>query len=97
MACQAFERCRVMRLTTKQFMSLGGEEWPHSMRTAVGKEAQRLYVDIFGSAPKQVRSSRKSGHRGRVGLFPCGILEQAYRNVMAKRQVAPLPIEQRGP
>lgn len=82
--CDACKPCRVMLLTVQQFMKLGGEKWGHSFLIRVGKRAKALHEEILGKSPKRVRSSTKGGHRNTVGKYPCGILEQAYRQVKAE-------------
>jgi hypothetical protein len=83
--CKDFPRCRGALFTTQQFMKLGGEQWDRSTVTSVGLEATRLYAEIFGKKNRRVRSSTAAGHRGMVGKYPCGIIAQAYRNVIAKK------------
>ena len=83
--CKDYPRCRGASFTAKEFMKLGGEQWDHSTLTSVGLEAARLYAEIFGRPHRKVRSSKTAGHRGMVGKYPCGILDQAYRTVMAKK------------
>jgi hypothetical protein len=50
----------------------------------VGLLAHKLYVELYGKEPKKVRSSTKPAWRNKVGKYPCGILEQAYRELMGK-------------
>jgi hypothetical protein len=47
----------------------------------VRKRARKLHQEILGKAPKKVRAATKGGYRNKVGKYPCGILEQAYRQV----------------
>jgi hypothetical protein len=44
----------------------------------------KLYVELYGKEPKKVRSSTKPAWRNKVGKYPCGILEQAYRELKAE-------------
>ncbi|ACL62233.1 hypothetical protein [Methylobacterium nodulans] len=86
--CTACKPCRVMRLTTQQFMKLGGEKWDRSFLIRVGKRARLLHEEILGRAPKKVRPSIKGAHRNKVGVYPCGVLEQAYRQVLAEQSAS---------
>lgn len=79
--CELCKPCRVMMLTTNQFMRLGGEQWDHGILIRVGRRASHLHNEIFGKPPKKVRLG--VGFRNKVGVYPCGILEQAYRHVIA--------------
>lgn len=83
--CELCKPCRVMLLTTQQFMKLGGERWDHSFLVKVGKRARKLHEDILGKVPKKVRSPTTGAYRNKVGLYPCGVLEQAYRQVLAEQ------------
>lgn len=82
--CDLCKPCRVMLLTTQQFMKLGGEQWDHSFLIRVGKRARELYLEILGRPPKKTRPSTTGAYRNKVGKYPCGILEQAYRQVRAE-------------
>lgn len=72
-------RCRAYRLTVGEFERLGGEPWRHSLRIRVGLRATKLYAEIYGKKPKQVRSKIWPQYRNKVGKYPCGILELAYK------------------
>ncbi len=74
-----------MLLTTQQFMKLGGEKWDRGFLIRVGKRARLLHQEILGKVPKKVRSPIKGAYRNKVGLYPCGVLEQAYRQVLAEQ------------
>ena len=77
-------KCRAYRLTVKEFERLGGEQWTQSFRVRVGLRAQRLYVELYRKQPEKVRSSPKARYKNTVGEYPCGILEQAYRQLKAE-------------
>ncbi|WP_336489307.1 hypothetical protein [Methylobacterium nigriterrae] len=83
--CSLCKLCRVMLLTTQQFMKLGGEKWDRGFLIRVGKRARLLHEEILGKVPTKVRSSIKGAYRNKVGLYPCGVLEQAYRQVLAEQ------------
>ena len=44
-----------------------------------GKRAVKLYADIYGRKPRLKRS--RSAKRNHVSRFPCGILEQVYKQL----------------
>ncbi|KAA0124285.1 hypothetical protein CIW48_08125 [Methylobacterium sp. P1-11] len=73
-----------MLLTTQQFMRLGGESWDRSFTIRVGKRARAIHEELLGREPKKVRPSVRGAYRNKVGLYPCGVLEQAYRQVRAE-------------
>jgi hypothetical protein len=81
--------CRAHYLTVSEFERLGGEHWTHSLRIRVGLLAHKLYVELYGRKPTKVRSSTKPAWRNKVGKYPCGILEQAYRELKGKAAEAP--------
>ena len=73
-------RCRAYRLTVHEFERLGGNRWTQSFRVRLGLRANKLYARMHGRKPKKVRySTMPAGWRNKVSLYPCGILEQAYR------------------
>lgn len=82
--CTACKPCRVMLLTTQQFMRLGGESWDRGFIIRVGMRASALHQEILGTKPKKVRPNVEGAHRNKVGKYPCGVLEQAYRQVQAE-------------
>jgi hypothetical protein len=71
--------CRAYRLTVSEFERLGEEAWTQSFRIRLGLLANKLHVDLYGKKAPLVRSSMKPFWRNKVGTYPCGILEQAYR------------------
>ncbi|MGH1574141.1 hypothetical protein ACRAWG_30270 [Methylobacterium sp. P31] len=73
-----------MLLTTQQFMRLGGERWDRSFTIRVGKRARAIHEELLGREPKKIRPSVRGAYRNKVGLYPCGVLEQAYRQVRAE-------------
>jgi hypothetical protein len=70
-------------LTVSEFERLGGENWTQSFRVSLGLRAGKLYKGLYGKDAKKVRSSTKPEWRNKVGKYPCGILEQAYRELTA--------------
>lgn len=72
-------RCRSYRLTVHEFERLGGKTWTQGFRIQLGLRANKLYAQIHGRKPKKVRVSSMPGWRNKVGKYPCGILETAYK------------------
>jgi hypothetical protein len=68
-------------MTLREFGRLGGEKWSPSFASKLGKAASKLYREIYGKDPPQKRARRD--WRNKVGKYPCGILEQAYRKLTA--------------
>jgi hypothetical protein len=73
-------------MTLREFGRLGGARWDMSFRAKLGKTASKLYREIYGKDPPQKRSSRD--HRNKIAKYPCGILEQAYRQLTAESQTS---------
>jgi hypothetical protein len=73
--------CRAYRLTVSEFERLGGETWTQSFRVSLGIRSGKLYAEIYGKKANKVRSSTKPDWRNKVGKYPCGILEQAFREL----------------
>jgi hypothetical protein len=73
--------CRVHHLTVKEFERLGGETWSQSFRIRLGQRAKEMYSQAYRKEPKKVRSLP---FKGKVNQFPCGIIEQAYRELIAE-------------
>jgi hypothetical protein len=71
-------------MTLREFGRLGGANWSPSFRSKLGKAASKLYREIYGKAPPRRRARRD--WRNIVAKYPCGILEQAYRQLTAESQ-----------
>jgi hypothetical protein len=84
--------CAAYTLTTKEFMLLRGEQWTQSFKTTLGKQAGKIYEQHYGKKrSRKVRTHHMAGPghpRNRVRTYPCGILEQAYRALMAGKSEA---------
>jgi hypothetical protein len=76
--------CRRHTMTLREFGRLGGENWGQDFRSKLGKAASKLYREIYGKEPPKGRSDRD--WRNKVAKYPCGILEQAYRQLTAESQ-----------
>jgi hypothetical protein len=80
-------------MTVSEFERLGGEPWTQSFRIRLGVLANKLYDELYGKKPRKVRSSTKPAWRNKVCKYPCGILEQAYRELKGKAAEAHQPGE----
>jgi hypothetical protein len=76
--------CRAYLLTVSEFEGLGGEAWTQSFRVRLGLLANKLYAELYGQKPTKVRSSTRPEWRNLVGKYPCGILEQAYKELKSE-------------
>lgn len=73
-------------MTQLEFRRLRGELWDQSFISSLGKTASKLYREMYKKKPK-LKYSRMA-QRNHVHKYPCGILEQAYRQL--KEQGVPL-------
>jgi hypothetical protein len=72
---------RSFPLTAHQFMRLGGEWWSERFKKKVGYRATLIHKDIFeGKLPRKVRM--KGDGRFLVNLYPRGVIEQAFAQVL---------------
>jgi hypothetical protein len=67
----------------REFEKLGGERWEHAFKVKMGIRAVAIYERLYRKPPRKVRSSKMPGYRSKVAKYPCGILEQAYRELLA--------------
>jgi hypothetical protein len=72
--------CRMRPVTVKEFERLGGERWSQSFRIRLGQRAKEIFLQVYQKEPKKVRSHP---YKSMVNQFPCGIMEQAYRELTA--------------
>jgi hypothetical protein len=79
-------RCKRYPMVIREFRLLRGEIWDASFSAKLGKAASKLYREIYGKSPNWRRSKR--AHRNVVTSFPCGIIEQAYKQL--REQGVPL-------
>jgi hypothetical protein len=73
-------------MAIREYRILRGETWDASFSAKLGKAASKLYREIYAKAPASHRS--RHAHRNPVKRFPCGIIEQAYRQL--REQGVPL-------
>jgi hypothetical protein len=79
-------KCVRYRMVIREYRLLRGEAWDASFSAKLGKAASKLFREIYGKSPNQRRSKR--AHRNFVTSYPCGIIEQAYRQL--REQGVPL-------
>jgi hypothetical protein len=79
-------RCARYEMTQLEFRRLRGELWDQSFISRLGKTASKLYREIYQKKPTLKYS--RTAKRNHVHKYPCGILEQAYRQL--KEQGVPL-------
>jgi hypothetical protein len=83
-------KCAAYTLTTNEFMLLRGENWTQGFKVRLGKQAGKLYEQLYGKKrSRKVRTHLMAQtSRNQVRTYPCGILEQAYRAVVSEGHVA---------
>jgi hypothetical protein len=59
----------------------------------LGLLASKFYIELYGKKPRKVRSRTAPEWRNKVCKYPCGILEQAYRELKGKAVDATQPVE----
>jgi hypothetical protein len=52
-----------------------------AFRVRLGLLAGKRHAEIYGKKAKKIRASTEPGWRNKVGKYPCGVLEQAYRKL----------------
>jgi hypothetical protein len=66
-------------MSIREFERLGGQQWSHGFRVQMGLLASKLYVEVYNKQPGKKRTRMAWGNA--VNCYPCGILEQAYRQL----------------
>ena len=72
--------CRRYHMTVREFIRLGGYEAGASFATRLGLRCAKIYKAIYNKPPKKKR--RETAWRNKVCVFPCGVIEQAYRELI---------------
>lgn len=73
---------RAYYVCTSEFEKLVGQVWTDSFRRRIGIRARDLYMAAYrGKKPPQKRTTSHQAYRNKVNTYPCGILEQAYRQL----------------
>jgi hypothetical protein len=88
--CAVGQPCAHHEMTQKEFRRLRGEQWSPSFMSAIGKLATKLYEELYKKAPPKTFVKGKSSlnlaipaeQRDPTGIYPRGILEQAYRRLI---------------
>lgn len=79
--------CARYEMTQREFRSRRGEQWCPRFIKKFGDLATKLYKDLYGRPPHKTEPSRKIDQlrdlREPVGLYPLGILQEAYRRLIA--------------
>jgi hypothetical protein len=78
--------CRAFKLTVREFEALGGEAYTQSFRVRLIRRATNLHRQIYRKAPEKVCDkiwvgTRERPWRNYLNTYPCGIREQAYREL----------------
>jgi hypothetical protein len=81
-------RCRARKLSIFEWALLGGEPLSQGFRVRLGIRAAKLSQQIYGRPPKKVRDRLRAGHRNPTLKYPCGILEQVYRQLKSEEASA---------
>ncbi len=77
--------CRAYQLTVNEFERLGGEQWTQSFRIRLGQRAKKIYSEIYTTKKlRKERANTRAGYRNKVTKYPCGVLEQAYKALIAE-------------
>jgi hypothetical protein len=66
-------------MTVREFVQLGGYEADASFATRLGLRCAKIYQAIYNKPPTKKR--RGEAWRNKVCVFPCGVIEQAYRQL----------------
>ena len=71
--------CGAYHLTVREFLWLSGHrKEDHGLKVRLGLHVRKLYEATFGKPPKP---HRKNANRNTLRKWPCGLLEQAYREL----------------
>jgi hypothetical protein len=74
-------RCVRYEMTQREFRWLRGEKWSPSFISKFGKLASKLYRELYKKEPPYRWANRDDLEP--VNVYPLGILEQAYRRLIA--------------
>jgi len=73
-------RCAHGLMTVRDYRAISVEQWDHSFATRIGIISAKLYRAKHNKRPK--RHLHSNGNTFSA-IFPCGIIEQAYRTLKA--------------
>src|SRR5262245_48745639 len=74
-------RCVRYEMTQREFRGLRREKWGPGFISKFGKLASKLYRELYKKEPPYRRADKHD--REPVNVYPYGILEQAYRRLIA--------------
>ena len=80
MAC-GDPKCDRYSMTIAEFKLLCGEQWTSDLDAKLGWAAKKLCIQLHGKVPPKQR--HRIAGRNKVPAYPCGVLEQAYRQLRA--------------
>lgn len=75
--CGGDIRCDRYTMSLAEFKTLCGEAGNQEFNSTVGKAATKLHRETYGKDPAMGRCKIA---KNVVKLYPCGIIEQAYRH-----------------
>jgi hypothetical protein len=88
-------RCVRYEMTQREFRRLRREKWSLSFISKFGKLASKLYRELYKKEPPYRQANRDD--REPVNLYPYGMLEQAYRRLIAAGEQIGEPYEEPDP
>lgn len=74
-------KCGRYSMTLAEFSKLRGERWGHGFNSKLGKAVKKLCRELYGKVPPSRR--RSIAWRNPLPEYPCGLIEQAYRELRA--------------
>jgi|SRR6185369_3882253 len=72
-------KCDRYSLTVAEFKLLCGSDWSPQFDAKIGWAARKRCIKIYGKAPTPQR--HRIACRNKVPAYPCGVLEEAYREL----------------
>jgi hypothetical protein len=72
-------KCDRYSMTVAEFKLLCGAQWGSGFDAKLGWAAKKLCLQIHGKVPPKQR--HRIAARNKVPAYPCGVLEQAYRQL----------------
>jgi hypothetical protein len=77
--------CQWRHMQVREYADIAGEN-QHSVRIRLGLKARQIHAAVH----QRPASKRRAGaHRNNTSHFPCGVLEQAYRELLAEHGCEP--------
>ena len=88
-------RCVRYEMTQREFRRLRREKWSPSFISKLGKLATKLYKELYRKEPPYRYANKRDIEP--VNLYPYGILEQAYRRLIAAGENVGEPYQEPDP